>query len=82
MGKMLKIRSDMYFLLLADAQRRLMVLTEADMFAQCQKETAGGRVPKTIEFFHAEIPPELRERLVVSRGIASGEIVVSGKPTA
>jgi hypothetical protein len=78
-GKMLKIRSDMYFLLLADAERRLMVLTEADMFAQCRKEAVGGRVPKTIEFFHADIPAELKERLVASRGIASGEIIVNGK---
>lgn len=78
-GKMLKIRSDMYFLLLSDAQRRLVVLTEADMHAQCQKEAAGGRVPKTIEFLHADIPSELKERLVASRGIASGEITVSGK---
>lgn len=78
-GKMLKIRSDMYFLLLADAQRRMVILTESDMHAQCQKEAAGGRVPKTIEFFHAEIPIELKERLVASRGLASGEIVVGGK---
>ena len=79
-GKMLKIRSDMYFPLLTDAQRRLVVLTEADMFAQCQKEAAGGRVPKTVEFFHAEIPHDLKVRLVASRGVASGEISVRGKP--
>ena len=41
-GKMLKIRSDMYFLLLAQAERRLVVLTESDMYAQCQKEVTGG----------------------------------------
>jgi len=79
-GKMLKIRSDMYFLLLADTQRRLVILTEADMLAQCQKEVAGGRVPKSLEFFHAEIPHDLQERLVVSRRVASGEISISGKP--
>jgi hypothetical protein len=78
-GKMLKIRSDMYFLLLAEAERRLVVLTEPDMCAQCQKEVAGGRVPKSIEFVHAEIPADLRARLVASREAASGEIMVSGK---
>lgn len=78
-GKMLKIRSDMYFLLLAGTQRRLVILTEADMFAQCRKEVAGGRVPATIEFFHVEIPPELRARLVASRGVASDEIGINGR---
>jgi hypothetical protein len=47
------------------------------MFAQCQKEAAGGRVPKTVEFFHAEIPHDLKVRLIASRGVASGEISVS-----
>src|SRR3989304_5563447 len=72
-GKMLKIRSDMYFLLLAQAERRLVVLTESDMYAQCQKEVAGGRVPKSIEFIHAELPDDLQSRLVASRHVASGE---------
>lgn len=76
---MLKIRSDMYFLLLAEAERRLVVLTEFDMHGQCQKEAAGGRVPKSIEFVHAEIPANLRARLVASRGLASSELTVGGK---
>jgi hypothetical protein len=37
-GKMLKIRSDMYFLLLAEAERRIVVLTEKDMNDRCIKE--------------------------------------------
>ena len=61
-GKMLNFRSDMYFLLLSDAQRRLVILTEAGMHAQCQKEAAGGRVPKIITALHAELPSELKER--------------------
>jgi hypothetical protein len=79
-GKMLKIRSDMYFLLLAETERRLVILTESDMYAQCQKEVAGGRVPKSIEFVHAEIRDDLRSRLVTSRQAASAEITVTGKP--
>jgi hypothetical protein len=43
-GKMPKIRSDMYFLLLAEAERRVVVLTEQSMYDQCLKEVAGGRV--------------------------------------
>jgi hypothetical protein len=72
-GKMLKIRSDVYFLLLADAQRKLVVLTEKDMYEQCLKEREGGRVPAQIEFVLAEVPDGLRERLSTARGAASRE---------
>jgi len=72
-GKMLKIRSDMYFLLLAKAERRIVVLTERDMYDQCLKERAGGRVPEEIEFMLADIPAELRGRLMAARQVASGE---------
>jgi len=74
-GKMLKIRSDMYFLLLADAERRIVVLTEKDMYDQCMKEVAGGRVPSSIEFEHAQIPAELDKRLRASRRVASREVL-------
>jgi len=73
-GKLLKIRSDMYFLLLADAERRLVVLTEKDMHELLQKEKDGGRVPTSIEFFHAEIPEHLGRRLQEARGMASREV--------
>jgi hypothetical protein len=68
---MLKIRSDMFFLLLAQTERRLVILTERDMYDQCLKEIAGGRVPKSIEFMHAELPPNCRPALMAfsKRGI-------------
>jgi len=72
-GKMLKIRSDMYFLLLAEAERRIVVLTEKDMYERCMKEVEGGRVPDSIEFVHAEIPTELNAKLRIARKIASDE---------
>lgn len=73
-GKLLKIRSDMFFLLLAEVQRRIVVLTEPDMYDLCQKELTGGRIPSSIEFIHAEIPVELRSRLVTARAVASREV--------
>jgi hypothetical protein len=73
-GKMLKIRSDMFFLLLADAERRLVILTELDVLELCQKEVESGRVPPSIEFVHAEIPPELARRLRNARRRASREV--------
>lgn len=73
-GKFMKIRSDMYFLMLVDAPRRVVVLTEADMFEACQKENEAGRIPDCIEFVHAQIPNELRTLLTASRLTASLEV--------
>ncbi len=73
-GKMMKIRSDMYFLMLAECQRRLVVLTERDMFLQFEKERQSGRVPTTIEFIHVEIPADLDAKLRLSRQAASKEV--------
>ena len=72
-GKILKLRSDMLFLTMVDAKRRVIVLTERDMLEQCEREAAGGRVPKEIEFVCATIPDDLRARLVKARSLASGE---------
>jgi hypothetical protein len=77
-GKVLKIRSDMYFLLLAQTERRIVILTERDMYDQFAKEVQGGRVPASIEFLHVQIPEDLDRRLKVSRGTCSQE--VSMKP--
>ncbi len=57
----------MLFLILVDAERRVIVLTEKDMFDQCNKEVSGGRVPKEIEFVWAQIPAELDTRLIAAR---------------
>ena len=63
-GKLLKIRSDMLFLLLAKGpERRTIVLTESDMLDVCSKEKAGGRVPQEIDFILAELPDEVRKNL-------------------
>ena len=72
-GKILKLRSDMLFLTMAEAKRRIIVLTERDMCDQCEKEARGGRVPKEIEFVCAVIPDGLRQRLVAARARASSE---------
>jgi hypothetical protein len=73
-GKLLKIRSDMFFLLLAAAQRRIVVLTERDMYDLCIKEVTGGRVPSNIEFVHAEISPQLASKLKSAKADASKEV--------
>ena len=73
-GKMMKLRSDMLFLLMAPAERRIVVLTEQDMYARCLSERDGGRVPPEIEFALAEIPDDLRTKLNRARSESSREV--------
>jgi len=77
-GKLTKIRSDMFFLLMASCDRRVMVLTDPTMLEQCQKEKAAGRVPLSIEFMRAKIPSELERRLISSQEVASREVTPKG----
>jgi len=74
-GKMMKLRSDMLFLLMAELPtRRFIVLTEKCMLENCEKEKSGGRVPQEIQFLLAEIPAELSSRLAAARNLASKEV--------
>jgi hypothetical protein len=74
-GKVLKLRSDMLFLVMAkEPKRRIIVLTEPDMLDVCSKEKAGGRVPQQIEFVLADLPEDLREKLAQARKNASKEV--------
>lgn len=73
-GKVMKLRSDMLFLLLAECERRLVVLTEADMYAWWQGEIGRGRVPREIELVHAPIPEEMAIELRRARARASDEV--------
>jgi hypothetical protein len=68
----------MLFLTMVVAKQRVIVLTERDMFDQCGKEAAGGRIPPEIEFVCAPIPDELRVRLIAARLKASNESL--GRP--
>ena len=73
-GKLMKLRSDMLFLVMAQAQRRLVVLTERDMYDRCLAEREGGRVPPEVEFALAEIPNELRVKLLKAKAESSREV--------
>jgi hypothetical protein len=72
-GKIHKIHADILFLILVDAKRRIVVLTERDMFDKCNEEYTSGRIPKEIEFACATIPDDLRARLVTARSKAARE---------
>lgn len=73
-GKLMKLRSDMLFLLMSEAARKVIVLCEPDMLALCLRERDSGRVPKEIEFVHAPLPDELAIRLVAARKLGSEEV--------
>jgi hypothetical protein len=74
-GKFMKLRSDMLFLMMAETpSRKFIVLTEKSMHDACLKEQSGGRVPKEIEFLWAQIPAELEQRLISARAVASKEV--------
>ncbi|HMH64959.1 MAG TPA: hypothetical protein VK515_05205 [Rhizomicrobium sp.] len=74
-GKMMKLRSDMLFLLMVEKPaQKFLVLTEKSMYDACEKEKAGGRAPDGIEFILAEIPIELEAKLIKARAAASKEV--------
>ena len=66
-GNMQKVRSDAFFVLLADAQKKLLVFTEPDMHEAWQKEQVNGRLPSDIQLVKAELTPALRRRLDASK---------------
>ncbi|MCY4350408.1 MAG: hypothetical protein OXC25_11240 [Thiotrichales bacterium] len=76
-GKMLKVRSDIFFLLLVQADRKLVLLTERDMYDRWLSEVESGRVPASIEFVHVDIPDHLETQLQASRRAASREVTPS-----
>jgi hypothetical protein len=73
-GKMMKLRSDILYLLMTNAVRRLVILCETDMYERCQQELAAGRLPKEIEFLHVPLPDALAVRLFAARQIGSDEV--------
>jgi hypothetical protein len=72
-GKILKIRSDILFLTMVEAERRVVVLTERDMYEQCLKEAKGGRIPPEVEFAYAPLCDNINTRLIAARLNCSAE---------
>lgn len=74
-GNLRKIQSDILFLLLAkEPKKRVVILTEKDMYDVCLKEKKNGRVPCNIEFKLATISPKLRTKLKAEGEISSREM--------
>jgi hypothetical protein len=73
-GKLMKVRSDMLFLILAAPRRAAVILTERDMYELCEKEKEAGRAPRHIEFHHAPLPPDLAAKLKAAKQVSSDEV--------
>lgn len=73
-GKLMKLRSDMLFLMLAEPKSALVILTERDMYDWCEKEKATGRTPPSIQFRHAPLPADLAAKLKLAKKVSSDEV--------
>jgi hypothetical protein len=77
-GKLQKIRADVLFLMLAEAACPVLLFTEPDMFRLCKHEQENGRLPRSLNCVLADIPVDLRARLLQARHIASAEVSPAG----
>lgn len=73
-GKLMKLRADMLFLTMVDADRKCIIFTEPDMHALCTRERELGRVPEGIELLLATLPAELHRRLDEAKLASSREV--------
>ena len=73
-GKMNKIRSDMLFLTLVRAHRRIVILTETDMFSRCQAQMTAGRLPQSVELLHAKVSLRMAANLRRARRKSAREV--------
>ena len=74
-GKITKVRADLYYLLMAEASRRFVVFTDPGMDAFFREERRKGQIPSDVGFMLAEgIPEDLSERLRAAQRSASDEV--------
>ena len=73
-GAIHKIRADMFFLLLADVEQRVVVFTDKALFERFEDDRVGRkRVPECIRFMHAPLPPDLQQKVERVRRDSSKE---------
>ena len=73
-GKLMKIRSDMFFHVMAGSGQHVLVFTEDCMLTQLVAERERGRVPQHLQLLKADLPPELATRLHAARTQSSSEV--------
>lgn len=74
-GKLTKVRADLYFLVLTRSEVRFVVFTDAEMYSLVKREQSEfKRIPASIRLLLADLPDELRSRLDTAQGEASQEV--------
>lgn len=74
-GKVTKVRADLYYLLMAQTKRRFVVFIDPGMDAFFREERRKGQIPSDIGFMLADgIPEELMTRLRAAQRSASDEV--------
>lgn len=73
-GKLSKLFADLYFLLLADCNRRIVVFSEQSMFELFEAQKSRGRIPDSVEPILCHLPDDLAQRVLDSRRRASAEV--------
>lgn len=74
-GKLNKVRADLYFLLLAEAERKFIVVVQPVMRQLLTSERDEfRRIPSNIEIIGANLPPKLLDRLAAAQKEASVEV--------
>ncbi len=77
-GAVMKLRSDMLFLLMSRAPKPVLVFTEPCMHGYWHAERSRGRVPPEIDFVHVPLPAELAAPLAAARARSSTEMLAPG----
>lgn len=73
-GKLTKVRADMFFLMMTNASIKVLAFTEKSMYELCQREKELGRIPGSIRLMPVPLPTDLEERLTKSKKDASDEV--------
>jgi hypothetical protein len=81
-SKMIKIRSDIMFLMLSEAHRKLMVLADRDLYEYSNSEQLRGRLPREIDLCLADLPANISCLLSAAQQAASAEIISPSKKDA
>lgn len=74
-GKLNKVRADLYFLLLAVCERRFVAVTQPIMFELLRIEQEQyHRIPSDVELIHVQLPADMQQRLERAQREASLEV--------
>jgi hypothetical protein len=72
-GKTKDAYTELHFLSLVSASKRVLILTDSDFF-RIFSDVSDGRLPQGVEVLHIPLPDEIQAKVRAARGIASEEM--------